>query len=131
MVLDFFEKNRIFFVVFQEKVGSCPLENFCPPLEKSLRTPMTTYPTKIIIIIFIYSYYVLMRYRNASQTFSCCRCLRVETCSEIKVKSKPKVLNLLVDIFATSLIIYSCCRPRMSEIFLAQNSKLFHRPFNV
>jgi hypothetical protein len=30
-------------------------------------------------------------------------CLRVETCSEIKVKSKPKVLNLLVDIFATSL----------------------------
>ncbi len=33
-------------------------------------------------------------------------CLRVETCSEIKVKSKTKVLNLLVDIFATSLTIY-------------------------
>jgi hypothetical protein len=32
-------------------------------------------------------------------------CLRVETCSEIKVKSKTKVLNLLVDTFSTSLTI--------------------------
>ncbi len=34
-------------------------------------------------------------------------CLRVENCSEIKVKSKPKVLNLLVDIFATSLTVWN------------------------
>ncbi len=39
--LDFFGKNSIFFVIFRLKVGSCPsLENFCPPLEKSLRAPM-------------------------------------------------------------------------------------------
>jgi hypothetical protein len=25
---------------FRQKVVSCPLENFYPPLEKSLRTPM-------------------------------------------------------------------------------------------
>ncbi len=42
MFLDhFFGKNGILFVAFQaKKVGSCPLGKFCPPLEKSLRTPM-------------------------------------------------------------------------------------------
>ncbi len=43
MFLDFFAKNSIFLLLFRQKVGSCaplPLENFCPPLEKSLRTPM-------------------------------------------------------------------------------------------
>jgi len=41
--LDFFGKNSIFFVVFKAKSRFLPppLENFWPPLEKSLRTPMS------------------------------------------------------------------------------------------
>jgi hypothetical protein len=38
--LDFFEENSIFLLYFWQKEGSRPVENFCPPLEKSLRTPM-------------------------------------------------------------------------------------------
>jgi hypothetical protein len=41
MFLDFFGKNSIFFVALQAKSRFLALlENFCPPLEKSLRTPM-------------------------------------------------------------------------------------------
>ncbi len=43
MFLDYFWKNGIFFVAFQATsrfLPPPPLENFCPPLEKSLRTPM-------------------------------------------------------------------------------------------
>ncbi len=38
--LDLFGKNSIFLLFFRQKVGYCPPRNFCPPLEKSLRTPM-------------------------------------------------------------------------------------------
>ncbi len=36
----FWEKIVSFLLYFRQKVGFFPLENFCPPLEKSLRTPM-------------------------------------------------------------------------------------------
>ncbi len=48
-------------------------------------------------------------------------CLRVETCSEIKGKSKTKVLNLLVDIFATYWI-RSRCYGQNSWFFILQIS---------
>ncbi len=41
MFLDFFRKTSILFAAFQAKCRFLlPLENSCPPLEKSLRTPM-------------------------------------------------------------------------------------------
>jgi hypothetical protein len=52
-----FEKINILF--FRQKVGSSPLENFCPPLEKSLGTHMSflqnleTYPRKSARISFV------------------------------------------------------------------------------
>ncbi len=38
----FWGKIVYFLLFFRQKVGSCPLENVCPPLEKSLRTAMST-----------------------------------------------------------------------------------------
>ncbi len=39
----FLGKLASLWLFFRQKVGSCPpLENFCPTLEKSLRTPMET-----------------------------------------------------------------------------------------